>query len=79
MVHVRAAGAQVLGAAEIPALEPPNDLRPKTHDIRISLKDAARAAVVVLDPNHDIAEITEANNEISLPKGRLKNRIPQTK
>lgn len=66
-IEVRAAGAEVLGAAQAPALGPPHDLEPKTAEVRIPLEKGTKPARIVLDPANEIAEITEANNRVRLP------------
>ena len=61
-IEVRSADARVLGVAQIPSLEPPRDLQPKTAKVRVPLDSDAKPATIVLDPANEIAEITEANN-----------------
>jgi len=63
-VQVRGASSEVLGQAPVPRLDPPHDLQPKTAPVRIRLKQGVKPERVVLDPDDDIAEITEANNEV---------------
>ncbi len=61
---------QVLGeageiaTAQVPALEAPFDLQPKTATVRIDLPAGAQPAIVLLDSEGAIAEITEANNRV---------------
>ncbi len=63
---------QVLGAAgeiataQVPALDAPIDLKPKTVTVRIDLPEGAQATTIRLDPTNAIAEITEANNALRL-------------
>ena len=66
-IEVRAASGDVLGVAQTPALEPPHDLQPKTAQVRIPIEGGTKPARIVLDPSHEIAEITEANNRVPLP------------
>jgi len=63
-IEVRSSGGDVLGVAEIPLLEPPHDLQPKTTKVRIQLTSGAKPARIALDPTNEIPEITEANNEV---------------
>jgi hypothetical protein len=65
-IEVRASSGEVLGAGLATALYPPHDLLPKTAGVDISIKRSATPALVVLDPGNEIAEITEANNKLSL-------------
>jgi len=65
-IEVRSADAGVLGVAQIPALEPPHDLQPKTAKLCIALDGDTKPATIVLDPANEIAEITEANNVITV-------------
>ena len=59
---------QVLGeageiaTAQVPALEAPRDLQPKTATVRIDLPAGAEPTAVLLDSAGAIDEITEANN-----------------
>ena len=68
-VEVRTADDTVLASAVVPGLEPPHDLRPKTAQLRIDLPAGAEPAAVVLDPDDDLAEITERNNRVALGDG----------
>jgi hypothetical protein len=63
-IEVRSADTGVLGAAQIPPLEPPHDLQPKTAKVRIPLDSDAEPARIVVDPAGEIAEITEGNNTV---------------
>ena len=65
-IEVRASSGEVLGAGRAPALEPPHDLQPRTAGVRIQIKRGATPALVVLDPANQVAEITEANNELRI-------------
>jgi hypothetical protein len=65
-VAVRASNGDVLGAGQIPGLQPPHDLRPKTAEVRVQIKRGAAPALVVLDGDNEVAEITEANNELRI-------------
>ncbi|MGD9496573.1 MAG: hypothetical protein AB7Y46_09705 [Armatimonadota bacterium] len=62
---------QVLGeageiaTAQVPALQAPHDLQPKTATVRIDLPAGARPTAVLLDSPGAIDEITEANNRVS--------------
>jgi hypothetical protein len=73
-IEVRDTDSQVLRVAQVPALQPPHDLHPKTAKVRIHLTSGAKPARIVLDPTNEIAEITEANNEAAAdakgPTGR---------
>jgi hypothetical protein len=64
VVAVQDAHGKVLASTVIPRLEAPLDLMPKTAEV--SLPASADAATVVLDPQHKLTEITEANNTMSL-------------
>ncbi len=61
---------QVLGeageiaTAQVPALDAPHDLQPKTATVRIDLPEGAEPTMVLLDPAGAIDEITEANNRV---------------
>ena len=66
-IEVRSADAGVLGVAQIPPLEPPHDLQPKTARMRVPLDTNVKPATIVLDPANEIAEITEANNTERVP------------
>lgn len=63
-IEVRSCSGDVLGVAQIPPLEPPHDLLPKTAQVQIPLDSDAKPAKIVLDSADDIAEITEANNVV---------------
>jgi hypothetical protein len=62
-VQVRAADDKVLGVAQAPALPPPHDLQPVMAQVRIPLRGSEKPARVLLDPDNQIAEVTEANNQ----------------
>lgn len=63
-IEVRSSNAELLAVAPIPPLEPPHDLKPKTAKVQIQLDSDANPAMIVVDPANEIAEITEANNEV---------------
>ena len=65
-LEVRAADGKLLGTAPTPALQPPHDLKPKTARVRVPLPKDANPMSVHLNPAHKIAEITEANNSVSV-------------
>ena len=65
-VQVQAADGTELGAAQIPALDPPHDLQPKIARVRIEFRQGATPSWVALDPADEVAEITEANNRLRL-------------
>ncbi|MEA3403374.1 MAG: hypothetical protein U9R79_19175 [Armatimonadota bacterium] len=61
-LQVHGEGGDAIGRARIRGLRPPHDLEPSTADVRVQLDAGAEPARVVLDPEEEIAEITEANN-----------------
>lgn len=67
---------QVLGekgeiaTAQVPTLEAPLDLKPRTITVRIDLPAGAQPTSVLLDPEGAIDEVTEANNTCSDPGTR---------
>jgi len=63
-IEVRTDATEVLAAVQTSPLEPPHDLQPKTATVRIPIDSDAKPTWVVLDPNNEIAEITEANNTV---------------
>jgi len=65
-LQVLGADDAVLASADVPALDPPTDLRPKIATVRITLPAGAQAASIHLDPADAVAEITEANNALTL-------------
>ncbi len=67
-------GDRTLLEKEMPSLEPPVDLEPKTVSIQVTdLKaDANTPVVVSLDPEAHIPEITEVNNTVTLDLAGLK-------
>ena len=68
-IEVRDADSRVLYVAQAPALDPPHDLRPITAQVRIPIDPGAKPARIVLDPGDEIAEVTEANNEVQVLSG----------
>jgi len=66
MVQVRSADGEVLGAAQVPALQPPFDLQPKTATVQVTLAGNKPVGWVLVDPTDSVKEITEVNNEVAL-------------
>ena len=66
-IEVHDANSQTLSAAQVPALQPPHDLQPKTAQLLIPLTTNAKPATIILDPDNTIPEVTEANNRITWP------------
>ncbi|MGC9319046.1 MAG: CARDB domain-containing protein [Armatimonadota bacterium] len=61
-LEVYGEGGAAIGRARIRGLRPPHNLEPSTVDVRVRLDGDAEPARVVLDPDGEISEITEANN-----------------
>ena len=61
-------GGNVIAKAQVPVLKAPNDLKPKTADVRIELpagKDASGLNAVI-DPGNKLKEITKLNNSVKV-------------
>ena len=70
-VGLRGREGQLVASAPIPAIPAPLDLRPRTVEVLIPLKDGIRpqGGRIEIDPEHQHEEITRANNlvEVSVP------------
>ena len=63
IAQVEDANGEVIGRADVPALEAPLDLQPKAVEVTIRVTGAPQEGWrVVLDPDDVIPEITEVNN-----------------
>jgi len=60
-LSVQGGGRKVLAEAEVPALEAPLDLRPRTVEVSVEVT-LGEGWSVLLDPGNEVVEITEANN-----------------
>lgn len=65
-LEVRGESDATIGRARIRGLRPPDDLEPSTVDVRVQLDAEAEPTRVLLDPENEIVEITEANNTVAL-------------
>jgi hypothetical protein len=66
-VELRDAQGKVICKADVPALEAPLDLRPRTAEVSLPwAKVPVGGCQVVLDPGDTIKEITEVNNVVSV-------------
>ena len=67
-VAVRDAHGRILATAVVPALEAPNDLRPRTVEVSLAVPTgtALTGASVEVDPEHRLVEITTLNNTVKL-------------
>jgi hypothetical protein len=66
-VEFRDAGGQALARADVPSLQAPLDLEPKTVEVRLELARAlAGGCEVVVDPAGRVREITKVNNVASV-------------
>jgi hypothetical protein len=65
----RAADGTVAAAETIPALAAPNDLFPRTAEVRLTLPAGVSAAggAVEIDPDHALIQITRLNDVVRLP------------
>lgn len=65
---VRDSSGAIIGTARVPALEAPNDLRPKTTEISVAwpVGTAVSGVSVKLDADQQLEEITELNNRVQL-------------
>ncbi|HYE53062.1 MAG TPA: LamG-like jellyroll fold domain-containing protein [Azospirillaceae bacterium] len=59
------AQGRVLASAPVPALQAPDDLLPKTAEVRLALPSGVRAAAVRVDAG--VPEVTRRNNQVGLP------------
>lgn len=67
-IECRSASGKTLGSAEIPRLEAPQDLLPRTVEVAVPLPEGAElnGATVVIDPDARLEETTRLNNKIAL-------------
>jgi len=68
-VVFRDRAGRIVATDRIPPLAAPDDLRPKTIEIRMTLPDGVTASggAVEIDPEHQLEEITRQNNRAAVP------------